>query len=51
MLFFGRDTGTKMQHVYIASSVFFGKGVEFGVKYSTITLKVKLFALLLFIQP
>ena len=39
--FFGRETGTKFQRVYIASSIFFGKGMEFGVKCSTITLKCK----------
>ena len=36
--FLARETGTKFQRVYIASSIFFGKGVEFGVKCSTITL-------------
>ena len=39
--FFGRETGIKFQHGYIASSIFFGKGVEFGAKCSTITLLIK----------
>ena len=40
-LSFGRETGTKFQCGYIASSIFFGKGGEFGVKCSTITLFIK----------
>ena len=46
--FFGRETGTKFQRVYIASSIFFGKGVEFGVKCSTITLKCKFVCIVTF---
>ena len=46
--FFGRETGTKFQCVYIASSIFFGKGVEFKVKCSTITLKGKFVCIVTF---
>ena len=48
LLFFGRETGTKFQHVYIASSIFFSKGVEFGVKCSTTTLKCKFVCIVTF---
>ena len=48
LLFFGRETGTKFQRVYIASSIFFGKGAEFGVKRSTITLTGKFVCIVTF---
>ena len=34
--------------VYIASSIFFGKGMEFGVKWFTITLKGKFVCIVTF---
>ena len=46
--FFGRETGAKFQCVYIASLIFFGKGVEFGVKCSTITFKGKFVCIVTF---
>ena len=48
VFFFGRETGTKFQRVYIASAIFFGKGVEFGIKCSTITLKGKFVCIVTF---
>ena len=47
-VFFGRETGTKFQRVNIVSSIFFGKGVEFGVKCSTITLNCKFVCIVTF---
>ena len=40
LLFYGRETGSKFQLGYTASSIIFGKGMKFGVKCSTITLFV-----------
>ena len=48
LLVFGKETGTKFQPVYIESSIFVGKGVEFGVKCSTITLKCKFVCIVTF---